>query len=429
MYRLPVVTYSLDELVALARQRVPFYQQAFAGLPEHPTLTDLPVLDTAKLWEAHARSPREIIDGPLEGAIAVNTGGSTGAPKISYFSNEEADTAVALMARGFEATGLRDGDRVANLFVPGYLYASFLVAADALREMPAKVLQLHIGYFVPVPDAIRVMRGFNVNVWAGFPTHLMTLVNYLEKEKIEDLRLDRILFGGEPINADQRALLLSRFPGVDIRSISYASVDGGVIAFAPHDCGPGEHRVVDGAALMEIHDEETDEVIEETGRPGKIIFTNLTRRLMPMLRYPTGDRGEWLEPAGTASRKFMLLGRAEESARLAVFTIAVSEVAKMLEPFRARCEIQQFQLIVDRVDERDGLTIRMASPAPRAQLAAAEKEIVDTFMQQKRIVAEVIVQGVIRPVQIEWVEPSQLEVNKRTGKMLAVIDRRNDSAG
>ena len=211
MYRHPVVTYSLDELIAIARERVPFYQRAFSGLSEHPALTDLPVLDTARLWEAHARSPREIVSGPLEGAIVVNTGGSTGTPKFSYFSNEEADTAVALIARGLETTGLRNGDRVANLFVPGYLYASFLVTAEALREMPAKVLQLHIGYFVPVPDAIRMMRGFKVNVWAGFPTHLMTLVNYLEKEKIEDVRLDRIIFGGEPINADQRALLMNRF--------------------------------------------------------------------------------------------------------------------------------------------------------------------------------------------------------------------------
>ncbi len=424
MSRLPIVTYSLDELVALARQNAPFYQQAYAAVPERPVLTDLPVLDPAKFWEAHARSPREIITGKLEGGIVLNSGGSTGAPKFSYFLDEEADTAVALSAQGLETTGLRDGDKVANLFAAGYLYASFVLVMEALKQTPAKVLQFPIGYFVPIPDAIRIIRGFKINVWAGFPTHLMNIVNHLEKEEMDDVLVSRILFGGEPFTPDQRSQLAARFPGVEIRSINYASVDGGVIAFASADCGPDEHRVVDAAALMEIHDEETGEVIEETGRPGKIIFTNLTRRLMPMLRYPTGDRGQWLEPAGTATRKFVLLGRAEESVRLAIFNVTFAEVAAMLEPFRAPLDIRQFQLVVTQVNGQDGLIIRLASTAAAEAQEAGAKQILDTILKQKPILAEVISKGVVRPIAIEWFGLSGLEANARTGKTLAVIDRR-----
>ena len=424
MNRLPIITYSLDELVALARRNAPFYQRFYADLPERPALTDLPVLDTTKFWEAHARSPREIVTGPLEGGIVLNSGGSTGAPKFSYFLDEEGDTSVALAARGLESTGLRDGDRVANLFATGYLYASFALVSEALKQTPAKVLQFPIGYFVPVPDAVRIIASFKINVWAGFPTHIMNLVNHLEKEKMDDVQVSRIIFGGEPFTPDQRSHLASRFPGIEIRSISYASVDGGVIAFAPPDCGPGEHRVADGAALLEIHDEETGEVIEEAGRPGKIIFTNLTRRLMPMLRYPTGDRGEWCEPAGAAARKFVLLGRAEESVRLAIFNVTVSEVARMIEPFRAPLEIRQFQLLVTQENGRDGLTVRLASTAAPEARDAGGKEILDTILKQKPILAEVIGKGVVRPLAVEWVEPTRLEVNSRTGKTLTVIDRR-----
>ncbi len=50
----------------------------------------------------------------------------------------------------------------------------------------------------------------------------------------------------------------------------------GSIGYADAGCGPGEHRVFDGATLLEILDEETGEPIEETGRPGRIVFTNLT---------------------------------------------------------------------------------------------------------------------------------------------------------
>ncbi len=424
MSHLPIITYSLDELVALARQGSPFYQQAYADLPERPALADLPVLNAANYWEAHSRDPRAVVTGPLEGGLVLNSGGSTGAPKFSYFRDDEANTAVALTARALENTGLRDGDRVANLFATGYLYASFTVMTEAMKEMTAKVLQYPIGYFVPVPDAIRIIRGSKVNVWAGFPTHLMNLANFLEQEKIEDVRVSRIVFGGEPFTPDQRSLLESRFPGIQIRSISYASVDGGVIALAPSDCGPGEHRVADGAALMEIHDEETGVVIEETGRPGKIIFTNLTRRLMPMLRYPTGDRAQWIEPSGGTERKFLLLGRTEDSVRLATFNVTVAEITKILEPFRTPLDIQQFQLVVTQEDGRDGLTMRLASGAPHSVQKSSGQGLLDSFLRQKPILAEAIGKGVVRPVRFEWVEPLQLEVNARTGKTPSVIDRR-----
>ena len=423
MNRLPIITYSLDELVALARRNAPFYQQFYAHLPEHPSLTDLPVLDTTKFWEAHARNPREILTGPLEGGVVLNSGGSTGAPKFSYFLDEEGDTSVALTARGLENAGLRDGDRVANLFAAGYLYASFFLIWEALKQTSAKVMQFPIGYFVPVPDAARLIAGFKVNVWAGFPTHIMNLVSHLEKEKMDDVQVSRILFGGEPFTPDQRRHLASRFPGVEIRSVSYASVDGGVIAFAPPEGKSGEHQVADGAALVEIHDEETGEVIEEPGRPGKIIFTNLTRRLMPMLRYPTGDRGQWCEPPGRG-RRFLLLGRTEESVRLATFNVTVPEVIQMIEPFRAALEIHQFQLVVTQEDERDSLTIRLASAAPQTARDSGGKEIAAAFLQQKPILAEAMVKGVVRPLAIEWVEPTRLEVNPRTGKTPVVIDRR-----
>ena len=424
MYRLPVTTYSLDELVALARRGAPFYQQFYSGLPEHPTLTDLPVLDTAKFWEAHKRSPLEIVTGPLEPGIVLNSGGSTGAPKYSYFRDEEVETAVALTARALEHAGLQERDRVANLFAAGYLYGSFILATEAMRETPANVLQVPIGYFVPVPDAIRIIRHFQANVWAGFPTHIMNIVDQMDKENIQDVPLTRIVFGGEPFTPDQRSLLESRFPGIEIRSISYASVDGGVIGFAPRDCGPGEHRVVDGAALVEIHDEDTGEVIEEQGHPGKIIFTNLTRRLMPMLRYPTGDRGEWREPAGTSARKFMLLGRTDESVRLGSFNITVGEVAELLEPLRGPLLIRQFQIIVSQEVGRDGLTLRVASNAPESALESGRREILASFSKQKPVLAEAIKNGVVRPLTVEWIESSQMEVNARTGKLMTVIDRR-----
>ena len=73
------------------------------------------------------------------------------------------------------------------------------------------------------------------------------------------------------------------FPGIEVSSAGYASVDAGIIGYADKACAPGEHRVFDGATLVEIVDEETDAPIMESGVPGRVVFTNLVRKLMPLI--------------------------------------------------------------------------------------------------------------------------------------------------
>ncbi len=419
-----LTTYAPEELLALARESVPFYRKAYQGLPDKLTLAEVPVVEQKSYWDAHARNPRELLSEPAPHGLVLNSGGSTGEPKFAYFSDEEWDSAVVLAARALEGTGLVDGDRVANFFASGFLYASFTLVLEALKAIPARLLQVPIGYFAPLPDATRLVRAFGVNVFAGLPTQLMGLVDHMEKQGVEDVRLSRILFAGEPITADQRRYLQGRFSGVDIRSLGYASVDGGVIGFADLECEAGEHRVLDGAAILEVIDEETGEPIHDVGRAGKLVFTNLTRRLMPMLRYPTGDRGQWVEPAGTPERKFLLLGRAEEAARLASFNVPVAEVAALLAPYRERFDIRQFQLVVTQHNLRDRLTILLASGLAQAEREAAGAEIAGAFLKQKPVLGEMVARSVVNPVVVEWGGMESLEVNARTGKVRTVVDRR-----
>ena len=420
----PLTTYLPDELVAFAREHVPFYRQAYAALPEGATLMQVPVIDQKSYWETHARDPRELLSGPPTRGVVLNSGGSTGAPKFAYYTDEEWDSCVALEARSLEGTGMADGDRVANFFASGYLYFSFILVMEALKAARVEILQLPIGYFAPLADAARLLREFRVNVIAGLPTHLMSLVDHLEKNGFDDVRLERILFAGEPITADQRRYLQGRYPGVEIRSAGYASVDGGIIGYADAGCAVGEHRVFDGAAILEILDEDTGVPVVEAGRPGRLVFTNLVRRLMPTLRYPTGDRGQWVDAAGATDRKFLLLGRAEESARLASYNVPVAEVAALLEPFQDRLGIRHFQLVVTQENLRDKLTVRLVAAVEPAAREAAGEEIAGAFLRQKPVLGEMVARGVVNPVAIEWITHAELEVNARTGKTRTVVDRR-----
>ena len=417
-------TFSLEEIIAHARAHAPFYRELYAGLPARPSLTELPILDQELFWQAHQLDRNSVLAGPLKNGGVFNSGGTTGAPKFSYFSQEEWSAVVASSARCYEAAGLQDGDRVANLFASGNLYASFLFATESMREAKPEVLQFPIGFSPNLAPAAAIIQAFKINVLAGFPTHLLRIVEHIEQEKMEGVHLDRIIYAGEMFSKDQQHFLQERFPEIQICSAGYASVDAGLIGYADTLCAAGEHRVFDGATIVEIVDEETEQPIEQTNVPGRMVFTNLTRRLMPLLRYPTGDRAHWVEPPGQPDRKFQLLGRSQEAARVAGYSVGVSEVAAWLEPLRERTGLRQFQLLVTRPDRFDQLTFRLVGGASGEELAAGAKAFLETLERARPEIYEDARAGILHVPRVEWIGVDQLILSERTGKLLRVVDRR-----
>ena len=419
----PVKVYSLNSIVSLARAGSPFYRRLYAHLPEDPDLSDLPVIDQAAFWSAHQRDRQEVLTAPLTGGIVLNSGGSTGAPKFSYLYEDEWSSNVEISVKSFNA-GLRDGDRVANLFVAGGLYASYLFATDSVRTSKADVLHLPIGYFNALPDTARLIRELEVNVLAGVPTQILNLVEHLKEEGLAGVRMRSILYAGEGFSEPQCTYLRNLFPELEIHSAGYASVDAGAMAFADQECAPGEHRVFDTATMLEIIDEESGERIVDAGREGRVIFTSLVRRLMPIIRYPAGDRAVWLEAPEIKARKFRLLGRAEEAARVASVTIRVEDVRSLLEPFRARLGVTNFQLMITTEEGRDCLTLRLAGSEEEAQLEAASQEILEAFAIANPMLEHMISVGSARRTRIIWISPQEVIHSPRTGKTLSVLERR-----
>lgn len=415
---------TLREIIRVARQRAPFFERLYRDLPEQASLRDLPILDVADFWAAHREGREQVLTAPLLDGVVLNSGGTTGMPKFSYFNDREWEETVALSAHAFSCTGLQDGDRVANLFAVGDLYSSFLLATESLKAAAPRVLQFPLAYSMNFATVAAAVRGFGIDVLAGFPTHLLRVIDYLDRDFAGSLNVRRILFAGEMFSADQEAFLRRRFPGISIRSVGYATIDAGLIGYADETCELSEHRVFDGSTILEIVDSESGELIEEPKRPGRLIFTSCTRGLMPMLRYPTGDRGEWIDPAGTPNRRFSLLGRSEESVRLASYTVSLDQVRTVLEPFREALEIEAFQLLVTQEAMRDRLTIRVAASAPAEALTAGRGEILAAFARRHPALAETVTAEVMHPVLVEWATRGNLIVNPRTGKLQGVIDRR-----
>ncbi|RST07528.1 phenylacetate--CoA ligase family protein [Streptomyces sp. WAC05374] len=417
--------HQLPDLIRFARHNSPFYRDLYASLPpDADRLTDLPVVDQQAFWSANTVRDNRVLTGPLSEATVYKTGGTTGAPKFSVYTRDEWRTFVTAFGHGLVDAGLRPGHRVADLFYAGELYASFLFILDALAHCPVDNVRLPIGGAAPLESTVPTLRDFSAQVVAGTPTTLCRLADHVVATGTRPDAVELILFGGEALFADQRRLLAAAFPNAEARSVGYASVDAGLLGRPVPGADPRVHRAFTPHSVVEILDDATDEPIAEPGRPGRVVVTSLFRRLMPIIRYPAGDRAEWTDPA---AGHFRILGRAEEGVRVGPVSLYAQDAQDAVSGADTTGRVVGMQLVVRRWDGRDGLILRLAT-APGdddpAGLEPLAKAVVSALENARPLYPDSVRAGFVHPLAVQWARHRDLAANPRTGKLVRVLDER-----
>ena len=412
----------LHGVVEFARQHSPYYRELYSNQPKSGwQFIDLPLTDQASYWQYNTIKDNRVLTGTHTDGMMFKSGGTTGNPKFSFFSRQEWSLTTDALARGLMKNGLTAGDRVANLFYAGELYSSFIVVNDSLAKVPGTVHYPLAGN-APLKDILRTVHDFSINVLFGTPTTILRFVDYIFQQQVRDLCIDKIFFAGETMYEDQRRQVQELWPEVVFRSSTYATVDAGMIAYADTECGFNEHRQFDGYCFLEILDDEGHPVIEP-GVEGKIYVTSLIRRLMPLIRYPSGDKGIWLEPLETPGRKFRLLGRSDEGARIGPMTVYVQDIVTVLNSLEG-LKWNNFQLIIKHQDKLDKLIIRIQADYNREQATSLSQVLSDKVYAIRPMFADLLAKQLVHPLEIEWITPEQLIINQRTGKITKIVDQR-----
>jgi phenylacetate-CoA ligase len=410
----------LRELVSFARTHSPYYAEHYAGLPDEPArFADLPVVDHAAFWAANSSVGNRLLTGPHTDGIVFKTGGSTGAPRVSYYTRHEWRRMSATFGQGLPATGLAAGDRVANLFYAGQMYSSFVFTLNCLQDADLPVVQLPIGGGGSAQSVVRTIVDFDATVLAAPPTSLCGIAEHLldTASPLPGIRL--LLFSGEACYGDQRSLLTTAFPSARVCSIGYPSVDAGVLA------GPvaGEadnrvHRVFRPDKVVEILDPDSGRPVTRPGVPGRIVATDLARRLMPVIRYPVGDLAEWVDhEAGT----LRLLGRSEEGARVGPVTLYLDDLRAVVESADEHRTVAGMQVVLRHHGGKDQLVLRLA--ARPADPDKAARLIGERLAGARPMFADHVDRGLVHPLAVEWTGMEEL-VNPRTGKLVRLVDER-----
>ncbi len=149
-----------------------------------------------------------------------------------------------------------------------------------------------------------------------------------------------------------------------------------------------------------------------------LVVTNLTRRLMPLIRYPTGDRAAWREPAGSPTRKFVLQGRSSLGHRLRVgyASIFPDEIDALITVQLGKT---QWQLLLEHNDSCDVVTLRIACSGREHHAEG----VIQGLVAGDHALAEMIAARQLQ-LHIQWCQQIELICNPRTGKLQRVVDRR-----
>jgi phenylacetate-CoA ligase len=136
----------------------------------------------------------------------------------------------------------------------------------------------------------------------------------------------------------------------------------------------------------------------------------------------------WKEPFGTPNRKFQLLGRAEEGARVGPATLYFEDLMELLQGLSGdrgghALSVQNLQLVIEHEALKDRLIMRVAVSDPAAS-AAQTSAIAAEVLAKRPMIAELVQKGFIHEPRVQFVFTHELETNPRTGKVKRVIDRR-----
>jgi len=341
--------------IRFVAEHSPFYRRKFkeSGIDASRVKSSKDLGDLFTTAEELRQTPDEFICSPPDTAFET-TGTSSKKPKRVYFSRAEIQDAGWAGAVGLWGIGIRPEDRVVSAF--DY---SFWVSGPVLQASCKVLGCFHIEASRMSPDEFyERVADYHVSVIVGDPSWLLRLSEIAEKKGTWPIKL--MIGGGENLTEEARRYIEGVWKADFI--LSYGQTEAfGAIGM--------ESRAKEGYHLNEFHN--FFEVIhpDEKGY-GELVYTTLNRRVMPLVRYRSGDRTRFLEshppksaadrnsPSGLPGRRIAKLkGRLDEWTPTAVGNLT----PWMFEAVFTKVPgiTQDWQVAVDKRDNKDFLEFRM----------------------------------------------------------------------
>ncbi|MBR0173063.1 MAG: phenylacetate--CoA ligase [Lachnospiraceae bacterium] len=427
-YQKEIETASREEIKALQDDRlvkqirhvwdnVPYYRKKMEEKGVTPDdvkgvddLYKLPFLSKADLRDAY---PYGLLAVPLSECVRIqSTSGTTGKRVVAFYTQEDIDLWEDCCARAIMAAGGTNED----VCQVSYGYGLF-TGGPGLNGGSHKVGCLTIPTSSGNTERqIMFINDLQATILCCTPSYAAFIGETMQEMgmKPEDIPLKAGIFGAEAWSEEMRQDIQNTLgiKAYDIYGLTELSGPG--VSF---ECSAqsGMH-VNEDHFIAEIIDPDTEEVLPE-GEQGELVFTAITKKAFPMIRYRTRDICTLTREKCSCGRTHVRMkkpkGRTDDMLIIRGVNVFPSQIETVLINHGYAAN---YQIIVDRVKNTDTLDVQVEMTPDMftdnvGEIAAMQKKLVDGLRSMLGLAANVTL-----------VAPKT--ITRSEGKAVRVIDKR-----
>ena len=372
-------------------------------------LYKLPFLSKDDLREAY---PYGLLAVPKSECVRLHsTSGTTGKRVVAFYTREDLDLWSDCMARAFAAAGATNED-ICQISYGYGLFTGGMGFHDGSHKLGCMTVPMSSG---STERQLQFMEDLGVTMLCCTPSYAAYLGECITEQGLKDrLKLRIGIFGAEAWSEEMRKEMQESL-GIRAYDIyGLTELGGPGVAF---ECSEqhGMH-INEDHYYAEIVDPVTGEPLPD-GSQGELVFTSLSKKAFPLLRYRTHDICVLSREKCSCGRTFVKMckpmGRSDDMLIVKGVNVFPSQIETVLieQGYPAN-----YQIIVDRIGHSDTIEV-LVEMTPETfsdslgKITEMEKNLVSALKGMLGIYAKV---RLVAPKSIARSE----------GKAVRVIDRR-----
>ena len=399
------------ENVAWYRDRMKKIGVSPADIRSLDDLHKLPFIVKTDLRDTY---PFGLFASPLEKVVRFHaSSGTTGKPIVVAYTQGDIDVWTEVVKRALICYGVSEGDILQNAYGYG-LFTGGLGLHYGGESLGVTVIPMSGGN---TERQVMLMRDFGVTAFSGTPSYFLHILDKASEMGVDVRSLPvRVgIFGAEPWTQAMRDRIEQEagIRAFDIYGLT--EITGPGVAAECH-CQTGAH-IFEDHFYPEIIDPDTLEPLPD-GQEGELVFSTLSKRGMPLLRYRTRDITSLIAeqcPCGRTIRRMTRIShRSDDMFIIRGVNVFPGQIESAL--LSVEGTVPHYQIILTRENGLDQVEVRVELTSERFG------DTISSLENLRREIARKIESTVGIRTAVRLVEPQSIP--RSEGKAKRVTDLR-----
>ena len=350
---------------------------------------------------------------PMSEVVRLHaSSGTTGKQIVVGYTKEDLEIWEDICARQLVAAGATKEDKIHISYGYG-LFTGGLGLHGGAQRLGATAIPVSSGN---TARQITILQDFGSDFLCCTPSYAMYIAETMENEGIDTSRLPLRggIFGAEPWTEEMRREIERKLniKAYDIYGLTETMGPG-----VAYECSEqhGMH-VNEDQFIIEIINPETGEHMPD-GEQGEIVFSCITKKAFPLLRYRTRDIGVITHEKCSCGRTFVRMskpmGRTDDMLIIRGVNVFPSQIETVLLNMGYS---PNYQIVVDRVNNLDTIEVLVE------MTEEAFSDVLTELSTKERALSENIKSLLGVAAKVRLVSPKSIK--RSEGKAVRVIDNR-----